>query len=389
MAENSPNQQFFIQLNKAKRALVVLPPNANEDITGAAFAIFLFIKRLDKEVILLSDAIDLKKRFSFLPDISPIKNNLGGEQSFAIAIDTSQKALEEVSYQQDANKVKIFLKSKGELYSPEDLSFETERTPYDLIILVGAKDMDDLGELFERNSDVFFETPKVNIDNHPGNKYFGSINLVDINAASVAEVMAGILEEFETDLIDEDIATCLFSGIVAKTKSFQHPQVTPALFLKASSLMAKGARQQEIVKALFKTKPLSLLKLWGRSLARAKDLGEFALAVLTLEDFEKSEAETELLPLVFKELMENFSNKKYVALLNENKENPSALLAMRRGADAPRLFEILGLIGQVQKEFWGIAFMVYKINFPRIDLAHAEDQLVDVLGKMAQENQPE
>ena len=132
--------------------------------------------------------------------------------------------------------------------------------------------MEDLGSLNEHNADLFFETPKINVDNKAENEYFGAINLVDVTATSVAEILAGLLQEYEAQLLDEDILLpCLLTGIISKTQSFQHVQTTPRAFLKASELVAlEGGRQQEIIKNIYKTKPLSLLKLWGRALARMK-----------------------------------------------------------------------------------------------------------------------
>ena len=152
------------------------------------------------------------------------------------------------------------------------MSFSAEKFPVDLIFVLGAKSLEDLGGLYEQNTDLFFETPKINIDNRAENEYFGQINLVDITVTSAAEILAELLQKYEEQLMDQDIATCLLLGIISSTRSFQHVQTTPKAFLKASELVALGARQQEIIKNIYKTKSLPLLKLWGRALARMKIL---------------------------------------------------------------------------------------------------------------------
>ena len=120
----------------------------------------------------------------------------------------------------------------------------------DLIIALEAHSLEDLGGLYEHNADLFFETPKINIDNNPENEYFGAVNLVDVTATSVAEILTGLLQEYEAQLLDEDIATCLLTGIISKTQSFQDVQTTPRAFLKASELVSLGGRQQDYKKYL-------------------------------------------------------------------------------------------------------------------------------------------
>src|SRR6202042_3084276 len=129
----------------------------------------------------------------------------------------------------------------------------------DLIIVLEAGSLENLGKIYEQHTDVFFETPKINIDNKANNEYFGAINLVDVTATSVAEILAELLQKYEDQLIDEDVATCLLAGIISKTHSFQHVLTTPKAFLKASELVALGGRQQEVVKHIYKTKSLPLL----------------------------------------------------------------------------------------------------------------------------------
>src|SRR3989344_4044630 len=232
---DTPTEQFFGQIQRAQRVLIALPPKPGADLSGASLALAMFLKKLDKEVEVVCED-NFEKYLPFLPQNNLVKTSLAGAQSLAVVVDTSQKALEEISYQQEAGKARIFLKSRGEIFSPADIKFETQKAPYGLVVIMGAQSLEDLGKIFEANTDLFFETPKVNIDNHPGNKHFGSINLVEINAVSVSEIVTSLLEEYETNLFDEDIATALLFGIIAKTNSFQHPQSGPKSFLKASAL---------------------------------------------------------------------------------------------------------------------------------------------------------
>src|SRR3989344_884277 len=273
---DNPNLQFFSQLSKAKKILIALPPKSNVDICGTAVALTLFLNKQDKKVEIVSED-DFGALYPFLPKVGSVRKSFTSAQSLAVVVDTSSRPLEELRYHQ--------------------------------------------------------EQVKVNIDNHPVNTHFGAINFVDINSSSLAELATSLLQEFETDLFDEDIATCLLSGIIAKTRSFQHAQVSPKAFLKAGDLVAKGARQQEIVRALFKTKPLPFLRLWGRCLTNLKDKGEWAFAALSPQDFTANGGSFEFLLLVFKELLENLESKMLVALMAKDGANTKLFLAARKGLD--------------------------------------------------------
>ncbi len=316
--ELSTDQQIFDLIKKSNKILIVLPQNASADYISSALALKLFLSRLQKDVVVVSSAL-LPENLNFLPGISEIKSQIDAGKSLVIAVDTSQKKLEELSYQTSSDKARIFLKSKGDSFTAQDVTFSQDKFPIDLVISLGVKTLEDLGQIYEQQADLFFETPKINIDNSPQNEYFGQVNLVDVTATSVAEILSELLQKYEEQLLDEDIATCLLTGIIAQTHSFQHVHTTPKAFLKASELVNLGGRQQEIVKNIFKTKSLALLKLWGRALARMKilDKENTIYSLLNFTDFEKAEATPgELLPAL-SELVVNVSGYKLVGLLAE------------------------------------------------------------------------
>jgi nanoRNase/pAp phosphatase (c-di-AMP/oligoRNAs hydrolase) len=340
--ELTSEQQIFDLLRKSNKILIVLPEILTADSLGAGLALRLFLSRMQKDVSVASSGA-LPESLKFLPGAEFLQNQVSGGKSLVISVDTSVKKMEEVSYQTSGEKVNIYLKSKNAQFGPEDLSFSAEKSPVDLIFCLGAKSLEDLGSLHEQTADLFFETPKINIDNKPANEYFGQVNLVDVTASSVAEVLAEVLQKYEEQLLDQDIATCLLAGIIAQTNSFQHVQTTPKAFLKASELISLGGRQQEIVKNIFKTKSLSLLKLWGRALARMKTHNEAAYSLLNFADFEKAGASVEDLPAVLKEFVDNTGSYKIIAILAETaKDTVKFLGALHEQIPTEKFLESLG-----------------------------------------------
>jgi nanoRNase/pAp phosphatase (c-di-AMP/oligoRNAs hydrolase) len=323
----SIEQQIFEQITKASKVLVVLPKDLHADYIGGGLALSRFLKKLEKDSIVLSQS-SVPEQLHFLPGADVIQHELVASSSFVVSVATTTTEMDQISYHQEEGRVDIFLKPKEGAFTEQDISFRSDRFPYDLIITLGARSLEDLGEVFEHNADVFFETPKINIDNHPDNTSFGAINFVDIAVTSVSELLSNLFEKFETQLIDEDIATCLLTGIIAKTHSFQHAHTTPRAFLKASELIGFGGRQQEIIKYLFKTKPLPLLRLWGRALARIKMADDVSAvySLINLSDFGKAGAGNSDAEAVLWEMMENISGYQVVGLITEVLNGGSRIL---------------------------------------------------------------
>lgn len=315
---NGEVQQIFDSINKAKKILLVLPSAPNGDGLGAGLALFDFLRKLEKEPEIISENADVEM-FGFLPHIKELKKKIQISQSFVISVNTDSAKLDELSYEVKDDRVDIFLKPKSGAFSEKNVKFGRARFPYDLIITLDAPALDNLGRIYEENTDLFFETTVINIDHHPNNEHYGEINFVDLTATSSSELVATLIEEFEEGLIDEDIATNLLLGIIVETNSFQHVKTTPKAFQRASQLISAGADQQKIVRELYKTKNISLLKLWGRALARIRELPELSMtySLVGLSDLQKSGAGKADVFLALKELSASLSESKIVLLLAE------------------------------------------------------------------------
>lgn len=318
MTEAHIQKQIFDSINKANRILIPLSFSPGGDSLSAALALHNFLKKLNKEPSLVCTG-SIPERYGFLPGSAEVGDGLEQARSFVISVKTESAPLDEISYHLDeaGQTLNIFLSAKEGRYDPGDVSFRSDKFPYDLIVTLGVPSLDLLGDLYDKNTDLFFETPIINIDHHPNNEHFGEINLVDVTATSTAEVLMELLESFESGLIDSQIATDLLAGILIETNSFQHIKTTPKAFLKASNLISLGARQQEIIRHLYKTKSSGLLKLWGRALSRLKELPNSGVAYSIISSEDISESGSTDVERVFEELVSSLSDYKIVVLLAE------------------------------------------------------------------------
>src|SRR5258708_38228777 len=163
------------------------------------------------------------------------------------------------------------------------------------------------------------------MDFRASNKNYGQYNLVTLSATSCSEIVLDLINKFESSLIDENIATQLLTGIIAETNSFQHVRPTPQTFLKASQLVSLGAKQQEIINNLYKTKSLRLLKLWGRVFARLKQDADLSLAysAINVNDLERSQTGASDFEAIIKEMATQLGFAKIFLFLKEEPSGPT------------------------------------------------------------------
>jgi nanoRNase/pAp phosphatase (c-di-AMP/oligoRNAs hydrolase) len=261
-------------------------------------------------------------RLSFLPAPSAI-STIDSSRDFLLAFDTSKNKILDVKTDQTESQLIIRLTSQKGFISPKDFSFSPAKFKYDLIFLIGVPALEKLGEHYHKNTDLFFEVPKVNLDHHSSNDGYGQVNLTEATASSSAEILADIILEKYEKVMDPSLAQALLCGIIAATESFQSPTTTPQAMAIAARLMKYKANQSVIVRHLYKTKELSFLKLWGRAMARINQDKKNALAwsLLSQEDFIQSQASENDVPYILEEIQKNFSQNRIFAIIYIDHQN--------------------------------------------------------------------
>jgi len=327
--EFSPKQQAVNLISNAKDILLVTHQNPDSDAIGSLLGLSLALKKLNKNVH-LSCADPAPKNLSFLPGVDLISSEVRGKKDFIINLNCAHGEVEKLGYKLENNVLKIVITPKSGYFENEDVSIEAGKMKFDLVVVLDTPDFERLGDLYDQNSPVFYEAPIINIDHHPTNTYFGKVNLVDLTATSTAEILIAMLEALEKEekILNEDIATCLLTGIIGDTNSFQNANTTPKSLTCAAQLLAAGAKQQEIVRHLFKTKPLSTLRLWGRILDKIEMDAKyrFVYSVVSKEDLEQAGAKEENFAGAIDELLRSAQPSDLALLLSEREKGVSGSL---------------------------------------------------------------
>ncbi|AFM42423.1 exopolyphosphatase-like enzyme [Desulfosporosinus acidiphilus SJ4] len=131
----------------------------------------------------------------------------------------------------------------------------------------------------------------VNIDHHISNQRFGKFNWVDDKASACAEVCLTLIKQLGV-LMDKDIATNLYTGIVTDSGCFQYSNTTANTHRLTAELIETGLDLTMIHHHLFDQKPLAQVKLLQAALNTLELYadGQLAVMTLTLEDFRQSGA---------------------------------------------------------------------------------------------------
>ena len=233
--------QMKRQVEKAEKILLISHRKPDGDTLGSCISLKHVISKMGKEVT-MACIDEIPERYSYMPDVH--------------------------------NFIKEF-----------------DFREYDLLIVcdAGASYMTSYHEVYP---DIFDgDVPVINIDHHASNDDFGTLNIVNPNAASTTMMVYKYFKFAGYDFTPV-IATALLTGLYNDTGSFMHQNTTPETLRIAGDLLAKGGRVADVSRNLFNTTPVSTLKLWGRVLDNLKINSEgVAMSVITEKDFKECDAD--------------------------------------------------------------------------------------------------
>lgn len=370
----SLHEQFSHALNRSERPVIVLRHEATIDDFTSAFALAHLIERLKKPVEIVTTGGKSPQALSFLKNDFTIRGDFSKLNKLTLELNTLGTKVDELSYNEDNGKLSISIIPKSGTWQIEDVAIRPGSYRHDLIITIGISDLNAIGPLFDKYQHFFFDTPIINIDFDAGNEHFGQINLVDINANTCSEVCNELICRIDEQVVDSNIATCLLAGMIHRTKSFKSHTVTPKTLKTAGKLMAKGARREEVVQNLYKTRSVSTLRLWGRALSRLKSNEDLGLVwtLITKQDVVNAGASIDDLPHIVDELITSTPNAKVIVLIYEYGQSVQAKVHAEKPLDALAL--TIGLSSSGSRE-------EAHIHTKKEDIVEAEKLIIETISQ--------
>jgi bifunctional oligoribonuclease and PAP phosphatase NrnA len=131
----------------------------------------------------------------------------------------------------------------------------------------------------------------LNVDHHHDNTRFGSVNLVDVEASSTAEIVFELAGVLGVDLTPE-IASALYVGLVTDTGKFMYENTDERSHRMAAALLEAGVMVNDIYRRLYEHAPIEKLKLLAVALEKIEtyDEGRLALTYIAASDYEATGA---------------------------------------------------------------------------------------------------
>lgn len=180
------------------------------------------------------------------------------------------------------------------LWHSEELLDMSETQPqrmFSQIICVDCADFDRVG----RTRQLFSEDAMiVNIDHHPTNNRYGTVNLVLPEAAATAEILFDLINLFEVEW-DAEAATAIYTGLLTDTGGFRYSNTSPKVMEIASKLLSYGVNGPELAETFLEEMTLPQMKVLVQALNTLEMTsdGKIAWVYVTPEHMLESGAENE------------------------------------------------------------------------------------------------
>lgn len=146
---------------------------------------------------------------------------------------------------------------------------------YDAAIIMECSSLDRTGV---RGLD---RSPVLNIDHHPGNALYGTVNWIDESAAACGELVATLVDALGVPL-DREIATHLYLTILTDTGSFHFSHLSARTFDLARRMVEAGADPVWIAREHYDSNTLGRVRLFGSVLSGMELNGDGRVAVLSV-----------------------------------------------------------------------------------------------------------
>ena len=170
-----------------------------------------------------------------------------------------------------------------------DLKKEPTKEQYDIAIALDCGDIKRLNGFSES-----FENAKckISIDHHEINTMFADYNFVNPASPACAQILITVIEALGVE-IDNEIGTCLLTGILTDTGGFKYPATSAETFEFTAELLRKGVKVSDIYKRVLQTISKKSFELRKVAINRLELLenGKISFTYITNKDMETVEAE--------------------------------------------------------------------------------------------------
>ena len=249
---DSAEQQVVERLKQARNVLVTVRNNPTVDLLSACIGLTLGLDKMDKHVAAVFSG-EVPSTIEFLKPEETLEQTPDSLRDFIIALDKSKA--DKLRYKVEDKVVRIFITPYKTSLSQSDLEFSEGDFNVDAVIALGAHEQQELDQAITEHGRILHDATVISINNTP-NGSLGTINWQDTAASSISEMATKLVKDLDKNVLDEQIATALLTGIVAETERFSNDKTNPNTMALAGDLMAAGANQQLVANELEDAHPI-------------------------------------------------------------------------------------------------------------------------------------
>lgn len=239
-------QQIADRLKQANNILVTVSNNPTVDQLASCIGMTLAFNKMGKHATaVFSGAVP--NTIEFLQPEKTIETNTDSLRDFIISLDKSKA--DKLRYKVEDKVVKIFITPYRTSISEKDLEFGQGDFNVDVVVALGVHEQGELDQAITSHGRILHDATVITFDVKPGGQ-LGSLNWFVPAASSLCELALDILDATDRNVLDEQIATALLTGIVAETERFSNQKTSPDTMSISAELMAAGANQQLVASKL-------------------------------------------------------------------------------------------------------------------------------------------
>ncbi|CAI8783920.1 bifunctional oligoribonuclease and PAP phosphatase NrnA [Brevibacillus sp. IT-7CA2] len=244
----NPNQMAVQEaarfMQEHNRFLVLSHVSPDGDATGSALGVVLMLEQLGKEYVVVNEG-ETPIKFNFLPRFDRLynlrKQSLNETFGAVIAVDCADESR-----------------------------------------------MGDVRSLFASCAAL------LNIDHHPTNDHFGTVNLVRPDAAATAEILFDVVEAAGVSF-NEELALCIYTGLLTDTGGFRYSNTSPRVMEIAARLLGYGVKPGDVAERCLEEITIAHVKVLRHALQTLQLSHQNLVASITVSaaDFAEVGAERE------------------------------------------------------------------------------------------------
>jgi|GEM_PF-4155235 len=239
-------QQLVDRIKSANNVLVTVGRNPSVDALSALLGLTLVLNKQGKHAAAVFSG-QVPSTIEFLQPEETIEKNTDSLRDFIIALDKNKA--DKLRYKVEDNVVRIFITPYKTSISQEDFEFSEGDFNIDVVIALGVGQQEDLDEAITVHGRILHDATVATINITP-DAGLGSINWNEPQGSSLSELVTDLAQMLGPNLLDEQIATALLTGIVAETNRFSNDKTSSITMSMSAALMKAGANQQLVASKL-------------------------------------------------------------------------------------------------------------------------------------------